>query len=62
MYSGLRDQMNKLRDSLANLQRAAEDEEQEKELDLRMKSIKVVFLEQEIWASGFITPRYRQSK
>ena len=54
--------MNKLRDSLANLQRAAEDEEQEKELDLRMKSIKVVFLEQEIWASGFITPRYRQSK
>ena len=45
MYSGLRDQMNKLRDSLANLQRAVEDEEQEEELDLRMKSIKVVFLE-----------------
>ena len=53
--------MNKLRDSLANLQHAAEDEEQDEELDLRMKSIKVVLLEQEIWA-GFITPRYRQSK
>ena len=62
VYSGLRDQMNKLRDSLANLQRAGEDEEQEKELDLRMKNIKVVLLGQEIWASGFITPRYRQSK
>ena len=98
VYSGLRDQMNKLRDSLANLQHVAEDEEQEKELDLRMKnikvvldvdvedvdvdgedvdvdgeeqekeldlrmtSIKVVFFEQEISASGFITPTYRQSK
>ena len=35
--------MNKLRDSLANLQHAAEDEELEEELDLRMKNIKVVF-------------------
>ena len=36
-------------------------EEQAEELDLRMKIIKVVLLEQEIWA-GFITPTYRQSK
>ena len=62
VYSGLRDQMNKLRDSLANLQHAAEDKEQAEELDLRMKNIKVVFLEQEISAPGFITPTYRQSK
>jgi len=49
VYSGLRDQMNTLRDSLANLQRAAEDEEQEEELDLRMKSIKAeqVILEEQ---------------
>merc|ERR1719204_609620 len=49
VYSGLRDQMSKLRDTLANLQRAAEDEEQEEELDLRMKSIKAeqVILEEQ---------------